>query len=403
MCLESLWKWAQIKGITVIGTGDFTHPGWYNELKEKLEYNDNNLFKLNDKYESNDIPEASRAKVNFLLTSEVSCIYSKNGRVRKIHSLIFAPDYASASRINAALSGIGNLSSDGRPILGLDAKRLLRIVLDASDKALFVPAHAWTPHFSVFGAGSGFGSLEECFEELTPNIHAIETGLSSDPSMNRRLSALDALTLISNSDAHSPAKLGREANIFDTNVSYESIIDSIKTGNGFSGTIEFFPEEGKYHYDGHRTCGVCLSPEETRRHNFLCPVCGKRVTVGVMHRVEKLADRENGFTPAGAASFHSIIPLQEIIAETMKVGPNSKAVNREYLRLVEKLGNEFKILMDTPLDEIERAGYPLLREAIGRMRSGDIHIAPGYDGEYGKIKIFEEAERKDIKGQTRLF
>lgn len=409
MSLESLHKWARLKGITVIGSGDFTHPKWFDEFKQKLEQLDGNLFKLNDKYiVKNLVPASCMAAVFFMLTAEISCIYSKKGKVRKIHSLIFAPDFQTVSKINSALSKIGNLSSDGRPILGLDAKELLKIVLDSSDKAMLVPAHAWTPHFSVFGAASGFDSLEECFEELTPNIYAIETGLSSDPLMNRRLPALDSLTLISNSDAHSPAKLGREANIFDTpgpakDVSYEFITNAIKTKKGFAGTIEFFPEEGKYHYDGHRNCGVNLSPAETIRNNYLCPVCGKKVTIGVMHRVEKLAGREHGFRPKDAPPFYSIIPLREIIAQVIKVGVNSKAVNKQYFNLIEDLGNEFTILMDTPLDDIERAGPSLLREAIERMRSGQVHIVPGYDGEFGEVKIFEQVKRKEVKGQPRLF
>jgi len=403
MSPESIWRWAQLKGITVIGTGDFTHPAWFAELREKLVPQENGLFSLHEDFRADDIPEACSARVYFLLSAEISCIYSKNGKTRKVHSVIFVRDLAAAARINAALSRIGNLRADGRPILGLDTKELLRIVIDSSDDAMLVPAHAWTPHFSVFGAASGFDSLEECFEELTDHIHAIETGLSSDPPMNWRLSALDGITLISNSDAHSPAKIGREANIFDTEVSYESIIEAIKTKKGFSGTIEFFPEEGKYHYDGHRACGVTLSPKETIKHDYLCPECGRKVTVGVMHRVEKLADREDGFRPRGAPGFHSIIPLPEIIAETLKKGVNTKAVNEVYFNLLARLGSEFKILMDIPLKDIERAGSPLLREAVARMRSGDVHIAPGFDGEFGRISIFEEAERREIKGQGTLF
>jgi uncharacterized protein (TIGR00375 family) len=403
MSPESLWKWAQLKGINVVATGDFTHPHWYEEIKEKLYTEGTNLFKLKDNYKNNAIPTICSGEVCFLLTTEVSCIYKKNGKVRKVHCLIFAPDLATVSKINIALSKIGNIASDGRPILGLDAKKLLEIVLDISDDAMLVPAHIWTPHFSVFGAVSGFDSLEECFDELTPNIYALETGLSSDPSMNWRLSSLDKITLISNSDAHSPAKLGREANIFDTDISYESITKAIKTRKGFLGTIEFFPEEGKYHYDGHRSCDVNLSPEETIKYNYLCPVCGKKVTVGVLHRVEKLADRKNGFIPEAALPFYSLIPLQEIIAQVVKVGVNSKAVNKQYFHLIENIGNEFAILMDTPLNDIETAGSPLLREAIHRMRSGNVHIVPGYDGEFGKIKIFEAVERKEIKGQKRLF
>jgi uncharacterized protein (TIGR00375 family) len=403
MSPERIWKWAQLKGITVIGTGDFTHPEWFKQLNEMLDPAGNGLFSLKKEFGSDDIPESCRADVLFMLSAEISCIYSKNGKTRKVHSIIFVPDFASAARINIALSKIGNLHSDGRPILGLDARELLKIVVESSPDAVLVPAHAWTPHFSVFGAASGFDSLEECFEELTPHIFAIETGLSSDPSMNWRLSALDRITLISNSDAHSPAKIGREANIFDIEISYETVMDAMKTRKGFAGTIEFFPEEGKYHYDGHRACSASLTPKETIKHNYLCPVCGKKVTVGVMHRVEKLADRENGFKPGGSPDYHSIIPLPEIISEVLKVGVNSKAVNNEYLKLLENLGTEFKILMETPLNDIERTGSPLLREAISRMRKRDIHIAPGYDGEFGKIKIFEEVERKKIKGQTMLF
>lgn len=403
MSPETIWKWAQLKGITVIGTGDFTHPKWFKELHEKLEPAGNGLFCLRNEFKTSDIPDSCRADIFFLLTAEISCIYSKNGRTRKIHSIIFVPDLTDAARINAALSRIGNLSADGRPILGLDAKELLKIVIDTAPDAMLVPAHAWTPHFSVFGAESGFDSLTECFEELTPHIYAIETGLSSNPSMNWRLSGLDRITLISNSDAHSPAKTGREANIFNTEISYKAMMDAIKTKKGFSKTIEFFPEEGKYHYDGHRLCRVSLPPKETIRHNFLCPVCSRRVTVGVMHRVERLADREDGFKPSGATDFFSIIPLPEIIAEALKKGVNTKVVNGEYLSLISKLGSEFKILMETSLSDIEKAGSPLLSEAILRMREGKVHIAPGYDGEYGKIRIFEEVEREKIKGQIMLF
>ena len=444
MSLEGLWKWAQLKGITVIGTGDFTHPKWSQELKEKLEVIGNNLFKLKHKFQKNDIPESCRADVLFMLTAEISCIYKKNGRVRKIHNLVFVPDLSSATKITTALSKIGNLSADGRPILGFDAKKLLKIILDISAEAILVPAHAWTPHFSVFGAVSGFDSLEECFEELAPYIYSVETGLSSDPPMNWRLSSLDHITLISNSDAHSPAKLGREANIFDFSdtpespntplwkmdnppnpplvkggegglftkggkgginkeISYENIINAIKTKNGFLGTVEFFPEEGKYHYDGHRFCGISLSPKETIKHNYLCPVCGKRVTVGVMHRVEKLADRADGFRPEGAPLYYSTIPLCEIVAETLKVGVNSKAVMAEYFKLLKNLGNEYKILMDVSVPDIESAGSPVLSEAISRVRSGNVYIEPGFDGRYGKIKIFEEVERKEITGQGMLF
>lgn len=396
MSPESIWKWAQLKGISVTGTGDFTHPQWLTELENKLEPEGTGLFTLKKDLRADNVPGSCRADVHFMLTAEVSCIYSKNGKTRKVHAVLFVPDLAGAAKINAALSKIGNINSDGRPILGLDAKELLRIVLDAAPDAMYVPAHAWTPHFSVFGAASGFDSLEECFDELTPHIHAIETGLSSDPQMNWRLSALDNITLISNSDAHSPAKIGREANIFDTDISYSSMMTALKTRKGFHGTIEFFPEEGKYHYDGHRSCGASMTPDKTIQNNYLCPVCGKKVTIGVMHRVEKLADRKSGFKPESAPGYHSIIPLPEIISETLKVGVNSKTVNNAYMDLLGKLGNEFNILMNVPLSDIEKAGSPVIREAISRMRSCRIHIAPGYDGEFGKIKIFEEAERSIV-------
>jgi len=403
MSPEAIWKWAQIKGIGVVGTGDFTHPGWLKELSEKIEPSRNGLLKLKKEYEPNGVPESCKAEVSFVLSAEISCIYRKNDRTRKVHSLILVPDFSDAARINLALSRIGNLKADGRPILGLDALELLKIVMDLCPSAVFIPAHAWTPHFSVFGAASGFDSLEECFGDYTPFINAIETGLSSDPAMNWRLSALDNITLISNSDAHSPSKMGREANIFDAEKSFRAIANSIRTREGFLGTIEFFPEEGKYHYDGHRACAISLSPEETIRQDYLCPKCGKRVTVGVLHRVEKLADRPQGYNPGKVLPYYSLIPLAEVIAETLGVGVASKKVDMEYHRVIQVLGNEFTILMDTPIHGIERASSSLIGEAVSRVRSGRIHVAPGYDGEYGKIKIFDTAERKEVRGQATLF
>ncbi len=403
MCPEALWRWAQLKGIRVVAAGDFTHPAWFRELKEKIQPAANGLFELAREFRSRDVPDSCRAEVFFVLSSEISCIYKKNGRTRKVHCLVLVPEFFHAAKINAALARIGNLNADGRPILGLDAKDLLEIIGDACPEAVFVPAHAWTPHFSVFGAESGFDSLEECFEELTTHIHAIETGLSSDPPMNRRLSGLDRLTLISNSDAHSPGKLGREANIIEGEMSFPAMKGAIEGGKGFVGTIEFFPEEGKYHFDGHRVCGVRMSPQETVARRHLCPVCGKRVTIGVMHRVEELADREEGSGMEEAPGFHSLIPLPEIIAEAIGVGPQSKAVAREYEGLLQKLGNEFHILLEESLGVIEDASTPIIREAMARVRSGNIFIVPGFDGEYGKIKIFQETERVTISGQATLF
>ncbi|MDA8082173.1 MAG: endonuclease Q family protein [Nitrospiraceae bacterium] len=403
MSPEGLWRWAQIKGISVIGTGDVTHPLWLEELREKLEPAGNGLFCLRKKYRPDTVPGSCRSEVYFLLTAEISCIYRKNDRTRKVHSILLVPGFDDAARINTALSAIGNLRSDGRPILGLDAKRLLQISMDGSPGAMLVPAHAWTPHFSIFGAASGFDSIEECFEELSPQIHAIETGLSSDPAMNWRISALDNITLISNSDAHSPSKIGREANILDTEISYEGILGAIRTRRGFAGTIEFFPEEGKYHNDGHRACGVSMTPEETVRHGGHCPVCGKKVTVGVLHRIDRLADRASGVRPPGALPYHPIIPLAEVVAEALHKGVATKAVDTAYFGLVRELGNEFRILLDTPPDDIERAGSATIAEAVRRMRAGDLHIAPGYDGEYGKVRILEKVEIPCPRGQAPLF
>jgi uncharacterized protein (TIGR00375 family) len=391
---ENIWKWAQLKGITVIGTGDFTHPVWLKELKEKIEPAGDGLFCLKKKYRSNDIPDSCNADVVFLLSGEISCIYSKKGKTRKIHSIIFVRDFADAAKLNTALSKIGTPTADGRPILRLDVKELLKIALDSSADAMLVPAHAWTPHFSVFSSGSGFDSLEECFEELIPNVYAVETGLSSDPAMNWRLSFLKRITLISNSDAHSPNKIGREANIFDTEISYSAIMEAIRTRRGFTGTIEFFPEEGKYYYDGHRSCGISMNPKETVKHNYLCPVCGKKLTVGVMHRIEILADRKSGFNPKGSPLFYSIIPLDEIIAETLDLGVKSRTVKNEYMKLLQKLGSELKILMDLPLKDIGDAGSPILQAAVSRMRAGKVNIKPGFDGEYGKIEIFGSSPRE---------
>ena len=358
MSPEGLWRWSQLKGIKVIGTGDFTHPQWIDELQKKLEPAAEGLFALKKKFRTGTVPVSCKTDIFFVLSAEISCIYRKNDKTRKVHCLVIAPAFDDALRINKRLSMIGNLSADGRPILGLDAKELLKIIIEESPEAMLIPAHIWTPHFSVFGAVSGFDSLEECFDELAPHIRALETGLSSDPAMNWRLSSLDNITLISNSDAHSPRKLGREANILETEISYASITSALKTRQGFAGTIEFYPEEGKYHADGHRGCGVCLSPEETIRHNYLCPVCGRKVTVGVLHRVTKLADRKDGYRPEGAPSYRSIIPLEEIIAETKKMGVNSKAVEKVYSKLLDDLGNEFSILLEVPVEDIERLGFP---------------------------------------------
>jgi uncharacterized protein (TIGR00375 family) len=403
MVPEGIWKWAQLKGIALVGTGDFTHPGWFREIREKLEPLGNGLFRLKGSLgDQGGVPVSCLSEVSFLLSAEISCIYRKNGRTRKVHCLVFMPDLERAALFNLALGRIGNITSDGRPILGLDAKELLKITLDIAPEAVFVPAHVWTPHFSVLGAASGFDSMEECFEELTPHIFAVETGLSSDPPMNWRVSALDGFTLISNSDAHSPAKMGREANIFDTDISYDAVMKAIKKREGFLGTIEFFPEEGKYHYDGHRACNVSYSPRETIAHGYSCPGCGKRLTIGVAHRVEALSDRGAGFKPPQAPLYHSLIPLPEILAEARGTGVNTKGVQEEYMGLLAALGSEFKILLDASLSDIDGAASPLVAEGIKRVRQGRVDIAPGYDGEYGRVTIFDKRERAEARGQGRL-
>jgi DNA helicase-2/ATP-dependent DNA helicase PcrA len=405
--LEGFHTWARIKGINLVGTGDFTHPGWLTELKEKLVAEGNGFFRLAESSSvfPSDFPGISPAErdVRFCLSSEISSIYKKNGATRKVHSVIFAPDFETVARINARLGSIGNLKSDGRPILGLDPKILLSIVKEASPDAHLVPAHIWTPWFSVFGSKSGFDTLDECFEDLTGEIFALETGLSSDPLMNWRLSGLDRYSLISNSDAHSPQKLGREANVFDTDFGYGAMFDALRSGKGFEGTLEFYPEEGKYHFDGHRKCGTCLDPSETLRLDELCPRCGKPVTVGVMHRVIELSDRQEPMKPARAPGFRYIIPLEEIVAEINRTGTVSKSVRSAYSRIISEYGSEFAFLLDASVNEVSERLGPAFGEALARMREGRVRPQPGYDGEFGFVRIFSGDELKEFAGQGSLF
>jgi uncharacterized protein (TIGR00375 family) len=410
MDVEHLDKWAKIKGIKVLGTGDFTHPQYLKELKEAFEPAEPGLFKLKaasvkktEKLLGDfNLPEND---TRFILTAEISCIYSKNNRTRKIHLLIFAPSFDAVEKINAHLGWIGNIKSDGRPILGLDAKEALKIVLNISPDCLVIPAHAWTPHFSVFGSASGFDSLEECFDEYTKYIYAIETGLSSDPAMNWRLSQLDKITLISNSDSHSPSRIGREANVFDAKVDYFSIADVIKEKDSkrFLYTVEFFPEEGKYHIDGHRKCNVSFSPEKTHKHKGICPVCGKPLTIGVLYRVMQLADRPEGYKPEKAVPYKSLVPLDQIIGDALDLGVGTKGVQKKYIELINRFGNEFNILLNAGRGEIEAASSPEIAEGIMRVREGRLKIEPGYDGEYGVVKIFDESEREGFSKQNSLF
>jgi len=401
---EHLSLWARKKGIGVVGTGDFTHPGWVSELSEKLmEAPCAGLYQLKPDIQravDSETPHACPGPARFLLTGEISCIYKKNGRTRKLHHLILMPDMDAVYRFNRRLDRIGNIASDGRPILGLDSKELLEITLETGDNAFFIPAHIWTPWFSLFGSKSGFDAIEECFEELTVHIHALETGLSSDPPMNRRLSALDPYLLVSNSDAHSPGKLGREANLFDTHLDYPHMIQAMKTGKGFAGTIEFFPEEGKYHLDGHRKCGVRLNPEETSHLAGICPVCHRPLTVGVLNRIYELSDRSK---PRLSRPFHSLIPLPEILSEILGCGPATRKATQFYEKLLTDLGPELEILMNIPLKRVAASGGPVLAEAIKRMRCNQVIRHEGYDGQFGTIHLFEKSEKARASGQTALF
>jgi len=378
MDVEHMARWCKIKGITIVGTGDFTHPIWLRELKARLTPTDRGLYTFGG--------------VHFMLTVEVSNIYPQGGRLRKIHNIIFAPSLETAERINAVLGRFGSLMADGRPTLTLPSDKLVEYVMEISPDCLVVPAHAWTPWFSLFGSNSGFDSLEECFGAQTRHIAAVETGLSSDPPMNWRLGQLDRVVLISNSDAHSPAKLGREANVFEAEPDYYELIRVLreKDTRKFLYTIEFFPEEGKYHYDGHRACHTRMTPREAAAAGNRCPVCGRPVTVGVMHRVEDLADRAEGFVPPGAVPYRNLIPLEEIIAEAMGAQVGTGAVREEYFKLCARLGSEFAVLLDVPLEELARHTTARIADGVRRVREGRVEIKPGYDGTYGEIRIFGE-------------
>ena len=387
---EMLDLWARKKGISLIGTGDMTHPVWRQELKEKLIPAEQGLFRLKDEYV---LPEAGRypgTAPRFVLSGEISSIYKKGGKTRKVHSLILLHGFDEADAFAARLEKIGNIHSDGRPILGLPCHDLLEMMLEVSEEGMYIPAHIWTPHFSLFGAKSGFDTIEECFEELTPYIHALETGLSSDPVMNWQISALDGYQLVSHSDAHSPSKLGREADLLDIELSYQGLFQAVQSGKGLKGTIEFFPEEGKYHYDGHRKCGVCLSPREAEEYKGICPVCGKKLTMGVDHRILQLSDRDESEVsmPESGRPYESLVPLPEVISACVGFSTASKKVQGQYERLLEKLGAEFSILREVPEEDIRAAGGEVLTEGIRRLRAGEVVRKPGFDGEYGKIELF---------------
>jgi uncharacterized protein (TIGR00375 family) len=394
MDVETLARWCGLKGITVVGTGDFTHPVWLRELRAKLRPNGRGLF--------------TSGSQHFMLTSEVSNIYPQGGRLRKIHNILLAPSFEVVDRVNAVLGRFGSLMADGRPTLSLPSDKLVEYVMEVSPECMVIPAHVWTPWFSLYGSNSGFDSLRECFGNQAHHIHAVETGLSSDPPMNWRIEELDAVMLVSNSDAHSPAKLGREANVFECEFDYAEILGILRRRDRskFLFTIEFFPEEGKYHFDGHRACNQRLSPRETRAARGRCPVCGKPLTVGVMSRVEALASREDEAAASGRVPFRHLIPLEEIIAEALGAQPGTGGVREEYLAMTSALGSEFAILMDVPLEEVARHTRPRVVEGLRRVRDGRVRIRPGYDGVFGEISIFgsdstepqENMEKQPVQG-----
>lgn len=401
MDLPHIDHWAKIKGIGLMGTGDFTHPAWVEHIKAELTEDGSGFLQRTNS------PQLTR----FVLSSEISCIYSRAGKTRRIHVIVLCPDIATVEKLNGYLSLIGNLHSDGRPILGLDAEELAKIVIDANPKNMIIPAHAWTPWFSLFGSMSGFDSVEECFGTMTPHIYALETGLSSDPAMNWRLSQLDRIAITSNSDAHSPKpnKMGREATEFELeNMTYDNLVEALQSQsmiidgqspkNIIASTVEFFPEEGKYHWDGHRDHQIRWSPEETKQHKGICPICGKPVTIGVESRVEQLADRPADVHPTNRPPFKKLVPLEEIIAETQGVKSGSKKVGLIYDRLTAQ-ASEFDILLKFSDSELASLGEPRVAEGIQRVRRGELDIAPGYDGEYGTVHIF--SKRQPVTAATQ--
>lgn len=393
--LPVMEAWAKFKGIDIVSCADFTHPKWFAEISEQLEEADEGLFRVKKKFRSNlQIPKTCEREVRFILGAEISLIYKKGERVRKIHHLILAPNLKTVAKINIELGKRGNIRSDGRPILGLDSKILLGILLSISPDIELIPAHAWTPHFSIFGSKSGFDSVEECFEELSPNIHALETGLSSDPAMNWRLSKNDRYVLVSNSDAHSPRKFGREATLFDAEKNYPSLLHALRNDHEkIAGTLEFFPEEGKYHADGLRDENLWMMPEQTKRIGGISPRTKRPLTIGVLHRVTDLADRPLGFSPKTARPFWNIIPLAELVAEIVGTKPGSKKADEMYWQCLRVLGPEFFILKDCPVEKIRQVNGALA-VAIQRMREKKVIVQPGFDGQYGVIKVFEEGELK---------
>src|SRR5690348_127495 len=401
--IGNLAWWAARKGLSVVGTGDFTHPAWAAELAESLVPAEPGLLALKPELAARlrrTLPPSCRTEIRFLLSTEISTIYKRDGATRKVHHLLYAPTFEAAGTITAALAKVGNLASDGRPILGLDSRHLLEITLNAGPGCFLIPAHIWTPWFAVLGSKSGFDAVPDCYLDLAEHVFAVETGLSSDPPMNWICSGLDHYRLVSNSDAHSPPMLGREATTFSTAVDYFAMLRALRTGQGLAGTLNFFPEGGRYHADGHRKCGVRLLPVDSVRHAGICPKCGKPLTIGVMNRVAELADRPEGYRPPGAAASANLVSLPEIIGEIRGSGRQSKKVTMEVDRLVAALGPELHILLEADVADIRRAAGSLVAEAIARLRDGEVIKEAGYDGEYGVIRLFRPEE---LAGTEALF
>jgi len=423
MDLPHIYEWAKYKGINLIGTADFTHPVWFREIQNNLIEDGSGFLRFTQEQLSDShielvsvSQERSRNEFGmtnpthefrFVLTTEISTIYKQGEKVRKVHTIIVAPNLKTVAKINIELGKIGNLKADGRPILGMSVRDLAKLVLDINPECLVIPAHAWTPWFSIFGSKSGFDTIEECFGDMAPHIHAIETGLSSDPEMNWQLSNLDKITLLSNSDAHSPANLGREANVFEIDedkFNYQEIADIIKTKDKkrFPYTIEFYPEEGKYHFDGDASCKQSIDPTKTLVKPGEKSICGGSITIGVLHRVEELADRQFGFKPKNVPGSKHIVPLREIISSAYGVGVQSKRVNLEYMNLVQNVASEFELLLDIGIDVLKKKINPQIAEGIQNVRTGNIYIEPGYDGIFGKVEVFKNKELAKAK-QKKLF
>jgi DNA helicase-2/ATP-dependent DNA helicase PcrA len=387
--VELAW-WARRKGITVLGTGDFTHPAWFEELTQRLVPAEPGLYRLRDDLDQavlDRLPPSCRGPLRFLMAVEVSTAFHRDGRARRMHHLLYVPDLETAATLNDRLGRSGNITEDGRPTLAMDAGDLLEATLDSGDGAYLVPAHVWTPWVGVLSATTGFDSIEACYGALARHIFAVETGLSADPPMNWRVSLLDRFRSVSYSDAHAPSRLGREATELDTELDYFAIRHALESGEGFLGTIELFPEEGRYHLSGHRRCGVRLEPAEARKARMRCPVCGKRLTMGVLQRVDDLADRPAGARPAGAGACRNLVPLPEVVAEVAGVGPTSKTVRGTVEAMLELLGPELPLLERLPLDAVDKAGFPAEAEAIGKVRAGQVVRDPGFDGQYGSIRL----------------